>query len=169
MLGKRSGLGFASFVCIKDSSIGATRFEALWSDKRRVLVDVADSGSIGFASLPFFFFVHCKISGLAISADPLHRLHDDHNNATTASGLAPMKTERIIVSSHKNGTLKAVWQIFVDYRMHPWSTFLQPMPMTSFICLCILTSSLTSGVAKFPVMWGTPRALRFCMANATKT
>ena len=37
--------------------------------------------------------------------------------------------------------------------MQPWSTFLQPMPMTSFTCSCILESSLTSGSAKFPVIW----------------
>ena len=90
--------------CIKDSSTGATRFEALWGDKRRVLVDVADSGSIGFASL-LFLFAHCKIRGCHFP-DPLHRLHDDHNNAITASGLASMKTERIIVSNHKNGPWK---------------------------------------------------------------
>ena len=47
-----------------------------------------------------FFFAHCKIRSCHLP-DPLHRLHDDHNNAMTASGLASMKTERIIVSNHK--------------------------------------------------------------------
>ena len=100
---QRQAAGRQVRCCIKDSSTGATRFEALWGDKRRVLVDVADSGSIGFASLPFLF-AHCKIRGCHFP-DPLHRLHD-HNNAITASGLASMKTERIMVSNHKNGPWK---------------------------------------------------------------
>ena len=55
----------------------------------------------GFASLPFFF-AHWKIRCCHFP-DPLHRLPGDHNNAITSSGLASMKTERIIVSNHKNG------------------------------------------------------------------
>ena len=98
---QRKAAGRQVCCCIKDSCTGATRFEALWSDKRRVLVDVEDSGSIGFASLPFHF-AHCKIRGCHLP-DLLHRLHDNHDNATTAPGLASMKTERIIVSNHKNG------------------------------------------------------------------
>ena len=101
---QRKAAGRQARCCIKGSSTGPTRFEALWSDKRREVVDVADSGSIGFASWPFLF-AHCKIRGCHFP-NPLHRLHDDHNNATTASGLASMKTERIIVSNHKNGPWK---------------------------------------------------------------
>ena len=53
----------------------------------------------------FFLFAHCKIRSCHF-LDPLHRLHDDHNNAMTASGLTSMKTERVIVSNHKNGSWK---------------------------------------------------------------
>ena len=44
---QRKAVGRQVQCCIKDSSTGVTRFEVLWGDKRRVLFDVADSGSIG--------------------------------------------------------------------------------------------------------------------------
>ena len=79
-------------------------FEVVWSEKRRVLVDVAVSGSIGFASF-LFFFAHCKIRSCHFPA-PLHRLHDDHNSTMTASGLTSLTTERIIVPNDQNGPCK---------------------------------------------------------------
>ena len=66
------------------------------------MVDVADSGSIGFASLPFLF-AHCKIRGCHFP-NPLHRLHDDHNNAIAASGLPSMQEAAMEYFSSANAS-----------------------------------------------------------------
>ena len=50
---QRKAAGRQERCCIKDSSTGTTRIEAVWGDERRSLVDVTDCGSIGFASLLF--------------------------------------------------------------------------------------------------------------------
>ena len=105
----------------KMRTLAPRAFEVVWSEKRRILVDVADYGSIGFASLLLFFA--CKIRGCHFP-DPLHGLHDDHNNAMTASGLPSM-------TAATRTSLGSKLAIFVDYKVQPVSACLQPMPVTS--------------------------------------
>ena len=99
----RKAAGRQVRCCIKDSLTGATRFEAL--ERQETSIGRCRGFWLHrFRSL-LFLFAHCKIRGSHFP-DPLHRLHDDHDNAITASGLASMKTERIIVSNHKSGPWK---------------------------------------------------------------